>query len=353
MTKVPLLDVAGVLGWLRREPLAEVIASLATQLEADFRTWERFEKLARVAAHSQSGVIELMPISNGTEYAFKYVNGHPSNPLKQLQTVTAFGVLADVGTGYPVFAAEMTVLTALRTAATSAVAARYLARPDSKVMAFIGAGSQAEFQAVALRTELGVNSIRVWDVDPAAIKKFVQNARGLGFEVTVAPSAAAATHGADLITTCTADKQKAIVLTDENVTPGVHLNAIGGDCPGKPDLDPATPTRASLSVEFEPQTRVEGEIQSKPESFEVTELWRVITSAAPGRSSDDQITLFDSVGFAIEDYSALVYARNQVAGTELVTWLDLVASPADPKDLFSFVIGAELLPVDDQTFRRY
>ena len=195
--------------------------------------------------------------------------------------------------------------------------------------------------------------MRVWDVDPEAIRKFARNARGLGFEVVVASSAAEAAHGADIISTCTADKQQAVVLGNESVAPGVHLNAIGGDCPGKTELDPMILDRASVFVEFEPQTRIEGEIQTKPASFAVTELWRVITSAAPGRTSDDQITLFDSVGFAIEDFSALVCARNAVAGTDLVTWMDLVASPADPKDLFSFAIGAEVLPVEDQTLRRY
>ncbi len=225
-----------------------------------------------------------MPISDPELYAFKYVNGHPSNPLRGYQTVTAFGVLANVHNGYPVFVAEMTLLTALRTAATSAFAARALARPDSSVMALIGTGSQAEFQALAFREVLGISRLRVFDTDPDAMAKLVRNLTPLGFEIEVCGTAAEAARGADIVTTCTADKQNATVLSDADVQPGTHLNAIGGDCPGKTELDPAILDRAAVFVEYTPQTRIEGELQNKPADFAVTELWEVVTGAAPGRA---------------------------------------------------------------------
>src|ERR1700691_3043186 len=125
-----------------------VLTDLASYIEEDFRRWELFDKRARIAAHSAEGTIELMPTSDGAVYTFKYVNGHPRNTRDGRQTVTAFGVLADVNTGYPMLLSEMTLLTALRTAATSALAAKYLAPEGADCMAIIGNGAQSEFQAL-------------------------------------------------------------------------------------------------------------------------------------------------------------------------------------------------------------
>lgn len=210
-------------------------------------------------------------------------------------------------------------------------------------MAMIGTGSQSEFQALGFRAALGISSLRVWDVDPDAMAKFVRNVEPLGFEVYIATSAADAVRGADVITTCTADKQRAVVLTDDMVAPGVHVNAIGGDCPGKTELDPAILGRSDVFVEFEPQTRIEGEIQAMPADFPVTELWRVLTGGVRGRRDAEAITVFDSVGFAVEDFSALTYAFRSVEGTDLVTTLDLIAEPTDPKDLFSMTTSTAML----------
>src|ERR1700729_3955886 len=107
------------------------IEELAAEIEADYRRWNEFEKSARLASHSPGGVIELMPTSDGKLYSFKYVNGHPQNTSRGLLTVTAFGVLADVATGYPLLLSEMTFMTALRTAAVSALAATCMARASS------------------------------------------------------------------------------------------------------------------------------------------------------------------------------------------------------------------------------
>src|SRR5581483_2612000 len=121
--------------------------------------------------HSPGGVIELMPVDDGRLYSFKYVNGHPQNTAAGLLTVTAFGVLADVPTGYPLLLSELTVTTALRTAAMSAVAARWLARGDCRSMALIGSGAQSEFQILAFHRMLGIRELRIFDVDPLAVVK--------------------------------------------------------------------------------------------------------------------------------------------------------------------------------------
>jgi ornithine cyclodeaminase len=326
--------------------LRETFAGLAAYVEEDFRRWESFDKTPRVASHSRQGVIELMPVSDGRLYSFKCVNGHPRNALHGLQTVTAFGVLSDVETGYPRFLAEMTIATALRTAATSALAARYLARRDASVMAIIGLGAQSEFQAVAFQTLMGISRLRVYDIDRAATRKFVANLAGQGFEIVVAGSAEEAVLGADIITTITADKRKATILRDEMVAAGVHINAVGGDCPGKTELQKEILLRAKVFVEYPAQTRIEGEIQQMPADFPVTELWRVIAGGAEGRVSDRQITIFDSVGFATEDFSALRYLRDQVQGTDCYQDIDLLAEPEDPRDLFGLLRPGLARPVE-------
>jgi ornithine cyclodeaminase len=129
-------------------------------------------------------VIELMPTSDGEFYGFKCVNGHPKNTRIGLQTVTGFGVLSDVETGHPRLLSEMTITTALRTAATSAVAAKYLACKDAQVMAIIGLGSQSEFQALAFKAVNGIRRLRVFDIDRAATGKLLSNLAPFSFETT-------------------------------------------------------------------------------------------------------------------------------------------------------------------------
>lgn len=335
---VDFIGVDALSAWVAERGTDTVIREMTNRLEQDVARWEQFEKQPRVANHSDVGVIELMPAADAERYAFKYVNGHPSNPARGFQTVTAFGALADVDNGYPILLSEMTLVTALRTAATSALALRHLARRNSTKATLIGAGCQAPFQALALRNELGITDLTVFDTDLDATITFARHAQALGFRVSIASCPADACRSADVITTCTADKRLATVLQLADVPPGAHINGIGGDCPGKTELDPAILIAAgSVVVEFEPQTRIEGEIQSVPGCFPVTELWRVVTGQTHGRRTEQDITVFDSVGFAIEDFSALSYLYEQLHGTEHVVSVDLIAEPENPKDLFSLV----------------
>ena len=217
------------------------------------------------------------------------------------------------------------------------MAAKLLAPSDADTMALIGTGAQSEFQSLAFRAALGVNRLRLWDIDPEAMDKLVTNLTPLGFEITICSSAEDAVAGAQIITTCTADKRNATVLHDDLVVRGVHINAIGGDCPGKTELDPSILERATVFVEYPEQTRIEGEVQQFDASFPVVELWTVLAGSHPGRTSNDEVTVFDSVGFAIEDFSALRFLRDKTAGTEFAVEIDLIAEPANPKNLFSLL----------------
>lgn len=341
LSLVPFVSVQNMMELTLEIGISRVLTELADYIERDFVRWEAFDKTPRIAAHSAEGVIELMPTSDGTTYGFKYVNGHPKNSHAGRQTVTAFGVLADVGNGYPLLLSEMTLLTALRTAATSALAGKYLAPKGSRVMAMIGNGAQCEFQALAFQALCGIDTVRLYDIDPVATRKAAANLKEYGLEVVTCTSSEQAVEGAQIITTCTADKQYATILTDNMIGSGVHLNAIGGDCPGKTELHKDIVLRSNTFVEYLPQTRIEGEIQQVGPEYPTTELWQVITGNAPGRKTPVEVTLFDSVGFAIEDFSALRYVRDRIGGTTHFTPLDLLADPDDPRDLFGMLRRAE------------
>lgn len=334
------IDVNDLSQLVARKGLTTCLEEMAEYIRQDYLRWHDFEKCARLANHSPDGVIELMPASDANLYAFKYVNGHPKNTQRGMLTVMAFGALGDVDTGAPLLLSEMTLTTAIRTAATSALVARYLARDNSRSMALIGNGSQSEFQAIAFHALVGIEEIRLYDLDPQATAKLAANLRAFpAIKVVLASSVADAVRGADIVTTVTADKAYATILTADMIEPGMHLNAVGGDCPGKTELHRDIVDAARVIVEYEPQSRIEGEIQQMPADSPITEFWQVVNGQVLGRENDTQVTLFDSVGFAIEDYSALRYVLDVAKALDIGHEIDLVPALENPKDLF-----ARLLP---------
>ncbi len=330
------IDTRDLAALIARMGLPRLLEQLAGRIEQDFKRWPVFEKCPRLASHSPIGVIELMPASDGRLYGFKYVNGHPANARLGLPTVMAFGALAEVETGYPLLLSELTLATALRTAAASVVAARALARSDSHSMALIGCGAQAEFQALAFHHLLGIDELRLFDIDPAAMDKLQRNLQDQPrLSLIRCAGTAEAVRGADIVTTVTADKTLATIITPDMLEPGMHLNALGGDCPGKTELHAEVLRRARIFVEYEPQTRIEGDIQQLPPDHPVTELWKVLTGAEPGRQAAGDITVFDSVGFAIEDFSTLCLLRELAERTGLGRHIQLVPEAGNPKDLYA------------------
>ncbi|HNP66110.1 MAG TPA: ornithine cyclodeaminase [Woeseiaceae bacterium] len=335
------IDVAAVRRLVDRVGVAGFIKGMAAAMQDDFCRWDVFDKCPRVASHSELGVIELMPAADATRYAFKYVNGHPANTTKRLSTVMAFGALADVETGYPTLIAELTLTTAFRTAAASAMAAKALARPDSRTMGMIGCGSQSEFQAIAFHTMLGIETIRAYDIDAEAMQKLKRNLQYFGsLKIELVASAADAALGADIVTTCTADKTRATILTTDMVSPGTHVNGVGGDCPGKTELHVDLLRQSKIFVEYEPQTRIEGDIQQLPGDHKVYDLWRVLSGLEVGRDNDRQITIFDSVGFALEDFTALRYLGELASQFNEGETIELIPELNDPKNLFELVLDS-------------
>ena len=340
------LSPADVATIVQRQGIAASLRGMVDAIHADYLRWQAFDKHARIGCHSDAGVIELMPIADADTFTFKCVNGHPGNARFGLPTVMAFGVIACVATGVPEFLSELTLTTAIRTAAMSALATRALARSDSRSMALIGNGAQSEFQALAFFHLLGVEEVRLFDTDPRATDKLVANLRGSGMRLLRCDSVAKAVRGADIVTTVTADKTQATIITPDMLAPGMHINAVGGDCPGKTEIHADVLRAASVFVEYEPQTRVEGELQQMPADFAVTELWQVLQGHSPGRLAADTVTVFDSVGFALEDFSALRYMRTCAERLGVGQDLALVPRFSDPKDLFGLIAPLSAGAVD-------
>lgn len=335
------LDAGEVAALVRGVGVRQAMVQVAACVREDFLRWQAFEKSARLASHSPVGVIELMPVSDGSQFAFKYVNGHPRNAQYALPTVMACGMLADVNTGFPLLLADLTLATALRTAATSALAAQAMARPGARTMALIGNGAQAEFQSLAFHAMAGVTTIRAYDIDPSATARLMRNLANVrGLAIVPVRSVSEALSGADIVTTVTADKTRATILTPDMVQPGMHLNAVGGDCPGKTELHVDILRRARIVVEYAPQSRIEGEIQQWPEA-PVSELWEVLSGTAPGRVGEDEVTVFDSVGFALEDYAALRWLHATALARNAGRAVELVAMPPDPRDLYGWMMAAD------------
>jgi len=162
-----------------------------------------------------------------------------------------------------------------------------------------------------------------------------------GLRIVRCASTAEAVRGADIVTTVTADKRNAVILTPAMIEPGMHINAVGGDCPGKTELHPDIMRRsdARVIVEFAPQCRIEGEIQQLEAQFPVTELSDVLSGTGVARANDAEVTIFDSVGFALTDFSALSYLyrlnREQRVASPAI---DLIPDLDDPKDLFGDLV---------------
>ncbi len=318
--------------------LAKFNKLLFEALRQDFSRWHDFQLSPRHATHYPHGVIELMPCSDDKLYAYKYVNGHPSNTSDGKLCVVAIGMLAEVDSGYPVLLCEMTWLTALRTAAVAALGAHYLARKESEVLAIIGCGAQSEFQVLALAGVCPLTTIRYFDLDPAAMKKFARNLKGRLPNLVACKDVTEAVQGADLIVTATAAKCRDRILNASMVAPGTHIHAMGGDCPGKTELDPALLDEAKIVVEYKEQSVEEGEIQNRPDAKIHAELWEIVSGNRPGREGEDEITLFDSVGFALEDYAALRLVHQLVEQYGIGRDIEMIPELDDPKDLFGRLI---------------
>lgn len=333
-----ILSVESVRELIQRHGFDEFLRDLMRALKRDFSRWETFTKMPRPAMHVPGGVLELMPIcDNERYYTFKYVNCHPKNPITGLQTVVATGQLSRIDSGYPLMFSEMTILTAFRTAATSALATDLMARKNARTLAIIGTGAQSEFQVRAALLVRDIKEVRFFDIDLKAMDKFYKNMSGTRLKLVRCKNAKEAVFGADIITTVTACKANVDVVKNDWITNGVHINALGGDTVGKTELELPILSRGKIIVEYFEQSIIEGEIQrlSKKEAKKrvYAELFELITGKKKGRTDEQEITLFDSVGIALEDYSVLRFTYELANKYRVGEERNLTPVMKDPKDL--------------------
>lgn len=332
-----ILTFRDIRDMVRRIGLENFLNLTVSALEDDFRRWNSFILSPRHATHYPHGVIELMPCADQQFYSFKYVNGHPNNVRKGKLSIIAIGQLSDVDSGYPLMLCDMTLLTAVRTAATGVLAAKYLARGDAKSMAMIGTGAQAEFQTVAFANFFPLESIRYFDRDTQAMSKFSRNLAGRPFELKPCNSIAEAVDRADIVVTATAAKKRQVLFGLDDIAAGTHIQAMGGDCPGKTEFAAELLNRVKLVVEYKPQNLIEGEAQQCDAGTIHAELWEVVSGLKDGRENEREITLFDTVGFALEDYSILRLVHRLAESYQLGVETAMVPEVTDPKDLFGLL----------------
>jgi ornithine cyclodeaminase len=215
------------------------------------------------------------------------------------------------------------------------LAAKYLAKKNVKHIGIIGTGAQSEFQVLAQSALFDIETVKYFDIDPEAMTKFHDTLKDQSFKLIACKNAKEVVEGVDIITTATASKGAAKILSFDALNAGLHINGIGGDCPGKTELDATILSHAKIAVEFLPQSKVEGEIQHLESGSKVhAELWEMVTGKKKGRESDSEITLFDSVGFAIEDFAILKLVRELAIKHHVGTDMDLIPALTDPKNLF-------------------
>lgn len=336
---VRILTVEDIAQLIKKHSLNNYLMDLLSELKQDFSRWDEFNKIPRPAFHVPGGVIELMPIADHKYFAYKYVNGHPNNPLQNKQTVIATGQLSKISNGYPLLITEMTLLTAIRTAAVSILATELLARKNASTLAIIGTGAQSEFQAIAHTLIRPIKRIQYHDIDPTAMTRFENNLKEYPVKLIPCDSNESAINNADIIIVCTACKKHQVVIENNWIKPGMHINALGGDCPGKTELAKPLLQRSKVVVEFFEQSFIEGEIQQFTEAqakqIVHAELWEILNQKKLGRIDDQEITVFDSVGFALEDYSTLTLTHRLSEQYSIGKLMNMVPKLSDPKNLFS------------------
>ncbi|SDE03383.1 ornithine cyclodeaminase family protein [Ruegeria marina] len=263
----------------------------------------------------------VMPgaLSDPTIYGVKVLSLFPGNPARGLSSHIGTVLLFDPETGRPSVSMDADAITAIRTAAATAVATRALARPDARVLALIGTGEQAESHVEALTLVRDVSEIRIAGRTPERAAEFARRMADHhpGIAFTAAPDAERAVAGADIV--CTVTSSASVVLHGDWIGPGTHVNAVGASIPSMQEIDAALVMKSQLFVDYRPSAFAQArEIISALESGTMTkdhvqaEIGEVLAGAVPGRSGPDGITLYRSLGIAAQDLACADHVWNTV-----------------------------------------
>jgi alanine dehydrogenase len=281
-------------------------------VESGFREMAlgNIEMPARVYLHFDKGVLIAMPayIKPLNAAGLKVVTVHPENPAQHnLPAVIARIILNDPNKGEPIAIMDGTYITALRTGAAGAVGIKYLSREDSKTAGICGLGVQGRSQLLGLMEVRDIEEVKVFDVIPAAKKRYVEEmSKEISVDISAVDSVADAARNSDIVITCTPSPKP--FLTGDMLGAGIHISAIGADTHAKRELETSVLTKADkIVVDFKAQAFVVGDFAvpmndgTIKEEDVYAELGEIVAGKKKGRTSDDEITMFKATGLAIQD----------------------------------------------------
>ena len=238
----------------------------------------------------------------------KCVNVHPGNPAHHLPTVMAVVLLNDPDTGFPLAILDGTYLTGVRTGAAGAIAAKYLSRENTEIAGFVGCGAQAQAQLKCLLKVRRIRKIKIWQFpgDQTCAPAFKRWAKAIySLEIIVSSHIDAVTLDSDIVVTTTPSRTPLV----NRVSPGTHINAIGADAEGKQEIHPGILKQAKVVIDDWAQASHSGEINVPLRKKQISKkniyapLGDIVAGKKEGRTSAEEITLFDSTGLAIQDMS--------------------------------------------------
>jgi len=274
-----------------------------------------------------NGDLRAMPayIPNTDEAGVKIVNSHPDNPSMGLPTVLATYILNNPRTGAPIAIMNASYLTDIRTGAAGAVASKYLARKDSKVLGIVGCGRQAKTQIMAISKVFNLEKVIVSDKNPEQCKKLKKDFEKIT-NLEIDFKEIKDVCKSDIIVTTTPVKKP--IIESQWIEEGTHINAIGADAPGKQELETEIIKRAKIVVDSWEQANHSGEINVPLSSGEISrenvyaELGQIVNGTKKGRENDNEITVFDSTGLAIQDVAVASLAYRKAKEKRIGSWLE-------------------------------
>jgi len=339
-------DISGIIQRVGPDALMDTLIS---RLKKAFQSSSNgsWEIPARDGFHYKApypGLIEWMPLMHrGDSVMMKLVGYHPNNPSQhQVPTILSTLALFDVSTGQLKVLADGTLLTALRTGAASAVASRVLASPESKSLGLIGAGAQAMSQLHAISRLFPIERVLVHDIDQTVAASFedrisVLDFKSLSCEVVPINQLAAES---DIICTATSVEIDGgpVFPGSAPIKPHLHINAVGSDLPGKTEIPLSHLRQSFVCPDFCAQAIVEGECQQLNQDEIGPELGEVLNSPSQYRHQSSNLTVFDSTGFALEDFVALEYALEVATEIGVGSPLQMECGQGDPHNPYEFLI---------------
>jgi len=271
---------------------------------------------AKTCQSLEHGDFTALPAALPGSAGVKWVNVHPKNPSRGLPSIMAILVYNDPETGYPLAVMDATEITAYRTGAAAAIASKYLARHDSHTIGIIGAGFQAHTQILAHAELFNPITVNVFDVSKAAVDRLTQSLSQFPIRNCSIQEAVAS----DIV--CTLTPSQSPIIRKEWIKPGTHINAVGADAPGKQELDTSIIKESIVVVDDIKQASGSGEINVpiQKDIYSVSEVYgtlaEVVAGKKKGRAHNNDVTVFDSTGIAVEDIAVakLLFEKAQQRG---------------------------------------